>query len=65
MRDATGKYDEKKGSPFEILALQMQMYAMTKESKKLKVSRPSTLRNSTSKPANSLEWLQTRGSTQC
>jgi len=39
MRGPDQSYDEKKGSPFEILALQMQMYAEMKESKKLKVSK--------------------------
>eukprot|EP01022_Parablepharisma_sp_SALTPOND_P024636 TRINITY_DN551_c0_g1_i5.p1 TRINITY_DN551_c0_g1~~TRINITY_DN551_c0_g1_i5.p1 ORF type:complete len:284 (+),score=47.45 TRINITY_DN551_c0_g1_i5:1801-2652(+) len=36
MRGPNGKYDEKKGSPFEVLALQMQMYADLKDTKKLK-----------------------------
>eukprot|EP00826_Nyctotherus_ovalis_P063769 TRINITY_DN9352_c0_g4_i4.p1 TRINITY_DN9352_c0_g4~~TRINITY_DN9352_c0_g4_i4.p1 ORF type:complete len:443 (-),score=181.64 TRINITY_DN9352_c0_g4_i4:149-1477(-) len=36
MRGPGGAYDEKKGSPFEILALQMQMYINMKDIKKLK-----------------------------
>lgn len=36
MRGPSGAYDEKKGSPFEILALQMQMYIDMKDTKKLK-----------------------------
>lgn len=37
MRGPDGAYDEKKGSPFEVLALQMQMYAEVHETRKLKV----------------------------
>eukprot|EP00831_Metopus_contortus_P047454 TRINITY_DN382_c0_g1_i4.p1 TRINITY_DN382_c0_g1~~TRINITY_DN382_c0_g1_i4.p1 ORF type:complete len:453 (-),score=102.47 TRINITY_DN382_c0_g1_i4:42-1400(-) len=37
MRGADGNYDEVKGNPFEVLALQMQMLAEMKEIKKLKV----------------------------
>jgi COP9 signalosome complex subunit 2 len=36
MRGPGGAYDEKKGSPFEVLALQMQMYIEMKDIKKLK-----------------------------
>jgi len=36
MRGPDGAYDEKKGSPFEVLALQMQMYAELKDHKHLK-----------------------------
>jgi hypothetical protein len=56
MRDASGRYDEKKGSPFEILALQMQMYATIKEPKKLKVSTYLSARNSMPRPATCQEW---------
>ena len=37
MRGLDGAYDEKKGSPFEVLAIQMQMYADLRETRKLKV----------------------------
>lgn len=37
MRGPSGAYDEMKGNPFEILALQMQMLAEIKEIKKLKI----------------------------
>lgn len=37
MKGPDGNYDEKKGSPYEILALQMQMYAESNEGKRLKV----------------------------
>ncbi len=36
MRGSDGSYDEKKGSPFEVLALQMQMYIDLRDLKKLK-----------------------------
>jgi hypothetical protein len=37
MKGPDGNYDEKKGSPFEILALQMQMYADNNDGKRLQV----------------------------